>query len=272
MITSQAFDPNFFRGHELSGPGWTPDHPDADDKVYSVSLSNYPSSTFLHKLHPLAFQRQVEDQLQSSSCTGQATTAWAEFVNFLKSGKWLDFARLLTYWGARSYRGWQNQDSGALIRDCFKWLTEKGLALESFYQFGMANLFKVPSAEVLEQASRHKVNDARRVERGDVCKAISAGYPVVGGFTCYSDAVFGQQAQATGYIRAPKAGDRQVGGHAVLFSWYDEARGLIGGPNSWGPRWGQQNEVKSGWFTMPLDYINNPNLSDDFWTATDITL
>ncbi|TXH14011.1 MAG: hypothetical protein E6R03_10220 [Hyphomicrobiaceae bacterium] len=270
--TTFVYDPNFSRGNPLAGPGWLAEHPDVNDRPYSVAVSTIPSSVYLPRLYPDAFQPVVEDQIDTSSCTGNASTAWKEFAYFRRTGRRPNFSRLLTYWGARSYRGWQNQDNGAFIRDCFRWMAEKGVALESFHQFKKENLFLAPSAQVLEQAARHKVTDARRVERTDVLKAIASGYPVVGGFTVYNDAVFGEAAQATGLIRLPRDGERMSGGHAVLFSWYDEALGLVGGPNSWGTRWGRGNRIRPGWFEMPIDYLLNPSLSDDFWTATDLTL
>jgi len=59
----------------------------------------------------------------------------------------------------------------------------------------------------------------------------------------------------------PKAGERMVGGHAVLAVGYDDAAKRFILRNSWGTKWGMQ-----GYFTMPYDYLANRNLSDDFWT------
>ena len=59
----------------------------------------------------------------------------------------------------------------------------------------------------------------------------------------------------------PGAAERVLGGHAVMAVGYDEsaARFLI--RNSWSTRWGQ-----AGYCTMPYAYLDNRNLSDDFWT------
>jgi hypothetical protein len=271
-MSTTTFDPLFFRGNPEEGPGWRPETPHFEDKVFAASSYSYPSNYSLIQNFPDAFQEVVEDQIPTSSCVGNAATILGEFIFRRDTKKKINLARLLTYWGARSYRGWQNKDSGCFIRDAFRWMSEVGLALESFYEFKTENLYLTPSQAVLEQAGRHKLVDGTRVARGDVLKVIASGSPVVGGFSVYRDPVFGAQAQTTGFIRLPKTLDIPGGGHAVCFTWYDEALGLIGGPNSWGPRWGQQNRVRPGWFEMPLDYIYNENLSDDFWTATKAVL
>jgi C1A family cysteine protease len=65
----------------------------------------------------------------------------------------------------------------------------------------------------------------------------------------------------TGVLDLPKAKERAIGGHAVMAVGYDDATGRFLVRNSWGADWGMK-----GCFTMPYDYLDNRNLSDDFWT------
>jgi C1A family cysteine protease len=59
----------------------------------------------------------------------------------------------------------------------------------------------------------------------------------------------------------PKKSEKEVGGHAVLAVGYSNSGKCFYVRNSWGKDWG-----KSGYFTMPFDYLLEENLSDDFWT------
>ena len=59
----------------------------------------------------------------------------------------------------------------------------------------------------------------------------------------------------------PQAGEKQLGGHAVLAVGYDEDQQRFIIRNSWGPHWGLK-----GYFTMPYAYLLQPGLSQDFWT------
>jgi len=80
------------------------------------------------------------------------------------------------------------------------------------------------------------------------------------GFSVYES--FESDAVAkSGVLDLPAPGEKQVGGHAVVGVGYDDATKRILVRNSWGPAWGQ-----AGYFTMPYDYVNNRNLSDDFWS------
>jgi C1A family cysteine protease len=47
----------------------------------------------------------------------------------------------------------------------------------------------------------------------------------------------------------------------VLGVGYDDAAKRFTVRNSWGADWGMK-----GYFTIPYDYLDNRNLSDDFWT------
>jgi C1A family cysteine protease len=59
----------------------------------------------------------------------------------------------------------------------------------------------------------------------------------------------------------PKPKEIDVGGHAVMAIGYNEAKERFIIRNSWGSGWGLK-----GYFTMPYKYLDNRNLSDDFWT------
>jgi len=66
----------------------------------------------------------------------------------------------------------------------------------------------------------------------------------------------------TGTVNLPEMGEQQLGGHAVLAVGYDDASQRFTIRNSWGTGWGMK-----GYFTMPYAYLEDRNLSDDFWTV-----
>ena len=59
----------------------------------------------------------------------------------------------------------------------------------------------------------------------------------------------------------PGPSERSLGGHAVVAAGYDDALQTFLVRNSWGPGWGL-----GGYFKIPYAYLENRNLSDDFWT------
>ena len=89
---------------------------------------------------------------------------------------------------------------------------------------------------------------------------LASGFPFVFGFAVY-EGFESQQTAKTGVVEMPKAGERMLGGHAVLGVGYDDTARRFTVRNSWGPKWGQK-----GYFTIPYDYLADRNLSDDFWT------
>ena len=90
---------------------------------------------------------------------------------------------------------------------------------------------------------------------------LAEGFPFVFGFTVY-ESFESQQVARTGIVSMPQRGERVVGGHAVVAVGYHDTEKRFIVRNSWGTGWGMK-----GYFTIPYDYLSNPNLAEDFWTV-----
>ena len=250
------FDVNFSRGlgHLDSGER-------DDDRVFAAGAGSTLSAISFRALYPECFQLVVQDQGQTSSCVGQALATAMEFSWARKYLKLLNFSPMGIYALARKKRGWLSQDRGCYIRDAAEQMRDIGICLDSFHQFNLANLHKDLDQTAYEQCSRHRIQYMERLDRSNVLEVLSDSRPVVGGITVYRECVFGEEAQRTGLIRTPRSGDILDGGHALCFTGFDIATGRLEGINSWGPRWGDH-----GWFSLPMEYLDNPTWSSDFWT------
>ncbi len=89
---------------------------------------------------------------------------------------------------------------------------------------------------------------------------LADGYPFVFGFTVYESFESATVAR-TGRANLPKPGEKVLGGHAVMAVGYNDKQKRFIVRNSWGTGWG-----KKGYFTMPYAYLDDRDLSDDFWT------
>jgi len=89
---------------------------------------------------------------------------------------------------------------------------------------------------------------------------LASGYPFVFGFTVY-DSFESTAVAHSGHATMPLPNEQVVGGHAVAAVGYDDKNQWFIVRNSWGTSWGLD-----GYFTLPYQYLLEPNLSDDFWT------
>lgn len=89
---------------------------------------------------------------------------------------------------------------------------------------------------------------------------LAEGFPFVFGFTVY-ESFEGEKIESSGRLELPGAEEKCTGGHAVLAVGYNDKSRRFLVRNSWGDDWGLK-----GYFSMPYDYLLNPDLADDFWT------
>jgi C1A family cysteine protease len=245
--------------------GWRPDLPDPRDHLFAAPLAlSLPPRFDLRTRHELP---PVYNQGQLGSCSGNAIAAAVQFERIrqrLTSGKLVP-SRLFIYYNERSMEGTVSSDSGAHIRDGIKSVASQGDCFESgpnSWPYVVSKFKQQPARPCYELALRDRVvSYSRLVQSLDQMKGcLASGYPFVFGFSVF-ESFEGKQVEKTGIVSMPAAGERPVGGHAVLAVGYDDKAQRFAVRNSWGSSWGQK-----GYFTIPYAYLTHPGLASDFWT------
>ena len=244
--------------------GWIPDLPDHRDKIYQELAVVAPE-----KLPPAIDLRPkctpVQDQGQLGSCTANALAGNVDYLKMQSLKKVLDFSRLFIYYNERIIEHTVNTDSGAMIRDGIKSLVKLGACPETEWPYDIAQFTKTPSEQAYKDALNYQITSYYRLgSLNEMKHTLAAGYPFVFGFSVY-ESFESPEVAKTGIVPMPQPGERLLGGHAVMAVGYDDSKEQFIVRNSWGTGWGIQ-----GYFLMPYAYLENDNLSSDFWTIRDM--
>jgi C1A family cysteine protease len=178
------------------------------------------------------------------------------------------FSEKFVYYTTRvNIAGWPAQeDSGAYIRDTMKSMVKFGSALEPSFPYVLhgdtdCRVADVPPIECYEEAKKYQITAYANIPENDKVKCLSdlkvllqSGYAFIGGFVCYEN-IFSSMG---GIIPLPAG--RIIGGHAVLFVGYDDAKQAFKFKNSWGD-WGD-----NGYGYLPYYYLSSGNMFD-LWTV-----
>jgi len=283
------------------GMGWLPDYPDFRDYtiehdkiaprmkaigekssvkamlakvgVVGATKAAVPASADLRE-----WCSPVEDQDKIGSCTAHAGVGMVEYFERRAFGKHIDASRLFLYKVTRNMLHWTG-DTGAFLRTTMGALTVFGVPPEEYWPYKVTGFDKEPPAFCYAFAQNYQAISFYRLDPPGVTSAqilkqirsnLAAGLPLMFGFTVYSSI---SQAASTGKIPYPTAGDKVVGGHAVMAVGYDDSLKIKntepGGPetkgavllrNSWGTGWGSQGY---GW--LPYEYVLK-GLAEDWWS------
>lgn len=265
--------------------GWLPDVPDQRDipfrAVFRVPAKVPAKIDLRDGCSP------VEQQGNLGSCTAQALVGALEFLELRSlqspSGKsriqnlpgvalWAktgpkskidafrDLSRLFVYYNERAAMGTITEDSGAMLRTGIKILKKLGVCREAIWPYQISRFKKKPPDNCFSEAGDHQVTAYQRLHTLAEMKAcLAMGLPFVFGFAVYEH-VMSAQVRKSGIIRLPRQNERMIGGHAVMAIGYDDAKKILLFRNSWGSDWGN-----SGYGSLPYDYPESRELSDDFW-------
>lgn len=245
------------------GLGWLPDVPDIRDfpaRLRAPALAVLPAAV---DLRSSAWSAPFH-QGTTNSCTGHAIAFLFEAAHHWQTDASFVASPCFIYWNARVVDRTQNVDRGAFIRHGMRAVNVMGTCSRDEWPLEKGVLVE-PDDACSAAAIDHKASEYSRLERSiDAMRGwLAHGTPFVFGFSVYESI---EQAKNTGHIKLPGHGERLIGGHAVAAIGYDDKSNLFLFRNSWGD-WGD-----GGYGTIPYDYLSNPNLSDDFWTLSKVTI
>lgn len=272
---------------EPVGMGWLRDLPDfrdyhADDAAIQPHLEAIgvaqPGSVSLPATIDLrGYCSPIENQGSLGSCTANAVVGLVEYFERRASGKFIDASRLFLYKATRDLLQLTG-DTGAYLRSTMGALALFGVPPEQYWPYQVSAFDNEPTAFCYAFAQNYQAISYYRLDPAGTpppalltrIKAnLVAGLPSVFGFTVYSSM---SQAGTTGRIPYPSAGEKVLGGHAMLVIGYDEnltitntntgasTKGALLVRNSWGAGWGDH-----GYGAIPYDYVTS-QLAVDFWS------
>lgn len=250
---------------------WKKQQVDARDYKFERFKSLKPTVTSLpDHVNNRPWCSQVFDQGELGSCTANA---WAGLLQFneIKNGRggklYKDLSRLFIYYNERVIENTINEDSGAQLRDGAKAIATYGVCPETEWVYNINKFTLKPSPQCYTDALPNVIHSYYALNTlTDMQTCLASGQCFVFGISVY-DSFESQQVASTGVVPMPNLQTEQLlGGHAVMAIGYNNAQKRLLVRNSWGLDWGLSGNLK-GYFTLPYDYVTNPNLASDFWTV-----
>jgi C1A family cysteine protease len=243
---------------------WHPDRPDPRDFTYRgpIPTKPLPSLVDLRAMCP-----PIEEQGGIGSCSSHAGTSAMEYLyRKTNAAQSIAFSRLFVYYYTRVFVDQLSaaEDRGVSLRSVMKTLRTFGVCLEKTWPYDETRFGTVPPSEAVVEAFQHRLVQYFSVDGLLGFKAcLAEGYPVVGGFSVPEN-VMSEACTKSGVIQFPRK-EAMLGGHAVLFVGYDDAKAQLLFQNSWGTQWGD-----AGYGYLPYEFMN-ADLLKDLWTLRQST-
>ncbi len=270
------------------GMGWLPDYPDFRDytvehDAVNAMLAKVGAAKPLKAGLPVTADLRpwcppIENQGSLGSCTANAGVAMVEYFERRAFGKHVDASRLFLYKATRNMLHWTG-DTGAFLRSTMGAMAIFGVPPEEYWPYIVADYEKEPSAFCYAFAQNYQSISYYRLDPSGTTKTtvlnqiktnLAGGLPSMFGFTVYNSYT---QAGTTGKLPYPTAGEKIVGGHAIVAVGYDdnmkiknanpgavETTGALLIRNSWGTGWGV-----AGYGWLPYEYVLK-GLATDWWS------
>lgn len=219
---------------------------------------------------PLRESSEVEmpaaiDQGPLGSCTANAWGVAVQAQMPKVAGEWQELlSRLMLYYGERAIEGSISDDSGAVLSDGARFLTEVGICRESKWPYDVSRFKERPSFEAFVEAHRHQgIAGAHRLDEDDphlvynIAAAIDAGFPVVWGTEL--DQAFEDLKPGEVW---PGVTEQVVGGHAMVLTAQRDYGKEFKSQSSWTPDFCENG---SAWVSAGAV---SSRAAGDYWVVT----
>lgn len=245
--------------------GWNAQLPDFRDYSFHPTIAN-PADLPLVVQHRDGFP-EVYNQFALGSCVLNALAGCVMFDQGKQGLPLVMPSRLFLYWNTREGEGSVPIDSGCEIRDAIKVLNTQGACPETDWPYVISEFTIQPPATAYTDGLMHRSILYQAVEQDEmhITSALASGYPIIAGITLYAS-FESEDVARTGIVPMPQPTENLLGGHGVVCCGIDRTARTTTWRNSWGADWGD-----GGYFTLPLDYMLNPNLCSDLWIVEQIT-
>lgn len=157
------------------------------------------------------------DQGQLGSCIPNAIAGAYEFDQMQERQPDFMPSRLFIYFNEQVMVGTVDIDAGAMLRDGIKSVTKLGVCTETSWPYDIAAFADKPGAGCFKEALKHQAIVYRSVPQqlNQLQACLATGIPFVFGCSVYESFESAEVAR-TGVVNMPPAGEKQVGGHAVV--------------------------------------------------------
>ena len=200
---------------------------------------------------------KIHNQGKLGSCTAQAITISMEY-QLKEQNNAQQLSPLFLYYNERKLMGTIKEDSGASLSDGIKAISTWGVCRESMWTYSddMKKYMVKPSKDAYEDAKNYMGLDGIRTSYvsyslESIKSRLSRGIPVVFGIYVYPS-FESSTTEASGKVPMPTSKERPLGGHALMFTGYDDETKEFKFANSWGEKWGDK-----GFGYLKYDYVMN---------------
>src|SRR4051794_40092632 len=206
---------------------YTPENAEVKSQLKAIGAADAEPASLPATVDLRQYCSPIENQLSLGSCTANAAAGLVEYFERRAHGNFLDASRLFIYKATRDLLHWTG-DTGAYLRSTIGALALFGVPPEEYWPYKVTSFDIEPSAFCYAFAHDYRAISYFRLDDGTTTPStlltkikvgLSAGLPCVFGFTVYSSIA---QAAKTGRIPYPAAGEKVLGGHAMLVVGYDD--------------------------------------------------
>ena len=240
--------------------GWIPDTLDKRDYYFKVVYPvDLPGKFDLMELQP-----SIYHQGSLGSCTANGIGGLFQYCQ--KKQGIDDFipSRLFIYYNERKMEHTIKIDCGAMIRDGIKVIKKYGACKETTWPYEINKFDKKPPVFAYNEGKSNQILKYERVNqiKYEIMHRIAIDkFPITLGISLY-ESFMSPEVSKTGIVPLPNFNkEKLLGGHCVNLVGYDFDEATFLMRNSWGIGWGNK-----GYFTIPMEYILDPDLCADLWT------